>query len=161
MIEPEIREMWPDYSPAEKTYMAAEAAKNRRNANDIGIAFLGPLAARAAAGLSRVGLRTINEHGVVEPQKLLKAIAAMKEGEFAAPADYAAMQFVRNAADQSFIQNSVRNVLGIARMSGITDEEALQVLAAQTRMHAKKNSPFRSLSQDGHNPPSPDQGPDR
>lgn len=318
IIEPGSQQMWPDYSPSEKTYLAQQAVNKQRNAQDIGIAFLGPLAAPAiiakemgaptetvgqflelgmnasvAAGVSRVGLRVVNARGVVEPiipakgiqpeegmsgtptariihsdmpelserkfmqdlaaqvdyaqpaldwlrhgfetgrlnapklsvllehysghegmraaenasnqtihewlqrytgrvrgeglfgaleksdefvsdfvkavttegkvdsEKLLEVLDAMKQGVYATPADYAAMQVVKNMAEQDYIARSVIDVLDMARSSGIEDPKILNVLEAQTRMNAAQNNPYQSPLDQEKQPPSPDQESER
>lgn len=91
IIEPGVKEMWSDYSSAEKEYLEELAINNQRNANNIGVAALGPLALPAVVangwgappetvsdflalgfnmtavkGLSKVGLQPMR-NGVVEP----------------------------------------------------------------------------------------------
>lgn len=44
MIAPSTQEMWPDFSPEEKAYMASEAATKHKDANHLAMLALGPLA---------------------------------------------------------------------------------------------------------------------
>lgn len=91
IIEPGVKEMWPDFSPAEKAYLEELVINNKRNANNIGVVALGPLALpavvadqlgappevvgnfielgfnmTAAAGINKVGLSNLR-NGVLEP----------------------------------------------------------------------------------------------
>jgi hypothetical protein len=43
VVNPGSQNMWPDYSTAEKSYLADKAAGDRRFANNLGISFLGPV----------------------------------------------------------------------------------------------------------------------
>lgn len=47
VIEPEMHEMWPDYSPAEQQYLEEQSSKHARDINHIAMAALGPFAAPA------------------------------------------------------------------------------------------------------------------
>lgn len=98
MIEPGTKEMWPEYSSAEKAYLAEQSANHKRDANNLGIALLGPMASPAilakelgapaetvddllqigfniagAKSLSGAG-RTTNTRGVLEPKVELEAV---------------------------------------------------------------------------------------
>lgn len=98
MIEPGTKEMWPEYSSAEKAYLAEQSANHKRDANNLGIAVLGPMASPAilakelgapsetvddllqigfniagAKSLSGAG-RTTNARGVIEPKVELEAV---------------------------------------------------------------------------------------
>ncbi|NOS95438.1 MAG: hypothetical protein HOP26_03340 [Methylotenera sp.] len=100
MIEPGTQAMWPEYSSAEKAYLAEQSANHKRDANNLGIALLGPMASPAilakelgaptetvsdllqigfniagAKSLSGAG-RTSNARGVIEPKVELVAIHA-------------------------------------------------------------------------------------
>ncbi len=100
MIEPGTQAMWPEYSSAEKAYMAEQSANHKRDANNLGIALLGPMASPAilakelgaptetvsdllqigfniagAKSLSGAG-RTSNARGVIEPKVELETIPA-------------------------------------------------------------------------------------
>ena len=67
-IEPGKQEMWPDYSPAEKDYMAAQAKKRHEGAIDVELAALGPWGGLAGFAKSRgAPLETVEnlmQHGV-------------------------------------------------------------------------------------------------
>lgn len=92
MIDPGTQAMWPEYSSAEKAYLAEQSADHKRDANNLGIALLGPMASPAilakeldaptetvsdllqigfniagAKSLSGTG-RTTNLRGVIEPK---------------------------------------------------------------------------------------------
>ncbi len=100
MIEPGTQEMWPEYSSAEKAYLAEQSTNHKRDANNLGIALLGPMATPAiiakgfgaptetvddllqigfniagAKSLSGAG-RTTNARGVIEPKVELEATHA-------------------------------------------------------------------------------------
>lgn len=67
-IEPGKQEMWPDYSPAEKDYMAAQAKKRHEGAIDVELAALGPWGGLAGFAKSQgAPLETVEnlmQHGV-------------------------------------------------------------------------------------------------
>ena len=98
MIEPGTKEMWPEYSSAEKAYLAEQSANHKRDANNLSIAVLGPMASAAilakelgapaetvddllqigfniagAKSLAGAG-RTTNASGVIKPITKLEAI---------------------------------------------------------------------------------------
>jgi len=98
MIEPGTQAMWPEYSSAEKAYLAEQSANHKRDANNLGIALLGPMASPAilakelgaptetvsdllqigfniagAKSLSGAG-RTSNARGVIEPKVELETV---------------------------------------------------------------------------------------
>lgn len=67
-IEPGKHEMWPDYSPAEKNYMAEQAKKRHEGAIDVELAALGPWGGLAGFAKSKgAPLETVEklmQHGV-------------------------------------------------------------------------------------------------
>lgn len=67
-IEPGKQEMWPDYSPAEKDYMAAQAKKRHEGAIDVELAALGPWGGLAgfakARGAPLETVENLMQHGV-------------------------------------------------------------------------------------------------
>lgn len=98
MIEPGTKEMWPEYSSAEKAYLAEQSANHKRDANNLSIAVLGPMASPAilakelgapsetvddllqigfniagAKSLAGAG-RTSNARGVIKPTAELEAV---------------------------------------------------------------------------------------
>lgn len=92
MIEPGTQEIWPDFTAAEKSYIADQNEKSKLAGNDLSIAFLGPMASpailaktlnapsdtvdkllefgfgmTAMAGLASVGRGAANVRGVIKP----------------------------------------------------------------------------------------------
>lgn len=317
IIEPGTQEMWPDYTAAEKTYMAEQSAKNKRAGNDLGIAFLGPMAAPAVlaktlnappetvdkllefgfditalAGLASVGrgaadtrgaikpvtitesmrgersskthtahvdgpalspeaaknklmqnimqsvdevrpilewykagkdspvgkfdtgrlavlmeqyggehakiiaevssnesigtltkyfekpgnsfeaiehghrfqvefIEAISKNGDVDPAKLAEVLNEIKDGNFVTASDFAALEYARNAAHKNYVKVNTGDALGMARISGMTNEADLKSIEMHARTIAEKNSPYQPPKDANNEIPPPDFGPER
>lgn len=103
----------------------------------------------------------ISSNGNIEPVKLKEVLQEIKEGNFVTTSDFAALEYARSAAHTNYIRHSVSDALGMARISGMTNEQNLKGIEANTTLIAEQNSPYQISKTLDRDLPPPDKGQER
>jgi hypothetical protein len=101
---------------------------------------------------------SISTQGSLDPAKLAETLSAIKHGNFLTATDFAALELARGKYHEYYVNSSAGQVVVTARISGITDQTALDGIESHAKTVAEKNSPYQLPKSSNHDLPPPDKG---
>jgi len=105
-------------------------------------------------------INAISRNGEIEPAKLKQTIQSIREGDFMTAREYGALEYMRELAHNNYVSGAAREVQGVARIAGETNQDTLNELAKRALLNADQHSPYRHIS-DQDNTQHRDPGPER
>lgn len=104
-------------------------------------------------------INAITKNGQIEPAKLKQTIQNIRDGDFMSAREYGALEYMRERYHEEYVSRAAREVQGMARNAGESDQKILDALGSNARLNAIRSSPY--ISSEPDQTQHRDQGPER